>query len=201
MELADVIRRRRMVRSFSGVTPARRDIEQVLELALRAPTAGNTLGWDAVVLEGPEQTSCFWDATTTGEWRSSSRRWAGLKLAPVAVAVFANPNAYLQRYAEADKASSGLGSDSGAWPVPFWFFDAGLAVLLLLLAAADTGLGACFLGNFRGEDRLRQILGVPDDRRYVGAVLIGAPGDEAPRSASLRRPVRRPVDAFHRGRW
>jgi nitroreductase len=217
MELSDAVRRRRMVRSFSGDPVPVAVLDRVLDLACRAPSAGNTGGWDAVVLVGPDETALFWDATTTPDWRARSRRWPGLARAPVVVALFVEPDAYLARYREPDKAASGLGGGGpevdgdpapggdlerdGAWPVPYWFVDGGFAVMVVLLAAADAGLGACFLGNFRGEAALREALGVPDDRRYVGAVLMGEPGGDDPPSKSLRRGPRRRSDVVHRGRW
>jgi nitroreductase len=205
MELSDAVRRRRMVRSFSGDPVPVAVLDRVLDLGCRAPSAGNTGGWDAVVLVGPDETSAFWDATTTPDWRARSRRWPGLARAPVVVALFVDPGAYLARYREPDKATSRLGGgDLGrdnAWPVPYWFVDGGFAVMVVLLAAADAGLGACFLGNFRGEAALRDALGVPDDRRYVGAVLMGEPGGDDPPSASLARGTRHRSDVVHRGRW
>jgi nitroreductase len=246
MELSDAVRRRRMVRSFSGDPVPAEVLDGVLELACSAPSAGNTGGWDAVVLVHPEETSVFWDATTTADWRARSRRWPGLARAPVVVALFVEPDAYWARYGEPDKEASGLGSpgtdESGftdasgaagasgpagasgsagvsgpggqsgsasasgaqrtsAWPVPYWFVDGGFAAMVMLLAATDAGLGACFLGNFRGESALRAALGVPDDRRYIGAVLMGAPGGVDPPSPSLARGRRRRSDVVHRGRW
>jgi nitroreductase len=208
VELTEALARRRMVRSFSGrpVDPAM--LDGLLERSTAAPTAGNTGGWDAVVLVGPEETSAFWAATTTEYWRARSRRWPGLRNASVVVALFADPGAYVTRYAEPDKAGDGegppspaLGERADAWPVPYWFVDAGFAAMALLLGAVDAGLGACFLGNFRGEAALCEALGVPPGRRYVGAVLIGEPGGEDPPSGSLSR-ERRPRRAMvHRGRW
>ena len=196
-----MIGRRRMTRSFSVEPVPVTLLDRVLEGALRAPSAGNSQGWDGVVLEGPEQTEAFWLATTTPDWRQRARRWPALRRAPVVVAMFAHPGAYLSRYGEPDKATSGLGSDLGAWPVPYWYVDAGFGALLLLLGATDAGLGACFLGNFRGEDELRHALGVPPDRRYLGAVLIGHPaGDDAP-SSSAARPARPFDEVYHRGGW
>jgi nitroreductase len=203
MELADVARARKMVRSFS-TEPVRADVlDEVLDLACRAPSAGNTGGWDTVVMVGPDETAPFWDATTTADWRARSRRWAGLSRAPVIVALFVDPDAYRARYAEPDKAGPERepGRVDGEWPVPYWFVDGGFAVMVMLLAAADAGLGACFLGNFRGEAALRSGLGVPDDRRYVGAVLMGEPSGDDPPSPSLARGRRRASEVVHRGRW
>jgi nitroreductase len=202
MELSDAVRRRRMVRTFSGAPVAVDVLDRILELACSAPSAGNTGGWDAVVLVDPEETAAFWDATTTPEWRARSRRWPGLALAPVVMALFVHPDAYRDRYAEPDKEASGLGGgEARAWPVPYWFVDAGFAAMVMLVAATDAGLGACFLGNFRGEPDLRAALGVPDDRRYAGAVLLGEAGGPDPPSPSLARGRRQIAQVVHRGRW
>ncbi len=194
-----------MVRSFSSAPVPAEVVDWVLDLACRAPSAGNTGGWDAVVLTGSEQTAPFWEATTTAAWRARSRRWPGLGAAPVVVALFVDPDAYRARYREPDKQSSGLGchDPDGAdqWPVPYWFVDGGFAAMVMLLAATDAGLGACFLGNFRGEDALHGALGVPGDRRYVGAVLMGEPAEADPPSPSLARGRRQPSEVVHRGRW
>ncbi|HXX88755.1 MAG TPA: nitroreductase family protein [Acidimicrobiales bacterium] len=208
MELTEALARRRMVRSFSGRPVDAQVVEGIVARALAAPSAGNTRGWDAVLLVGEEETAPFWSATTTADWRVRSRRWPGLARAPVVVALFAHPGAYVARYAEPDKAGAPggdprgrLGEDAAAWPVPYWFVDAAFGAMALLLGAAGAGLGACFLGNFRGEEGLREALGVPHDRRYVGAVLLGEPGGDDPRSASLEGPRRARSSMVHRGRW
>jgi nitroreductase len=119
------------------------------------------------------------------------------------VVVVVSPDRYMERYDEPDKVSSGLGSDAGmdAWPVPYWFFDAGASVMALLLGATDAGLGACFLGNFRGEEKLLDVLGVRGPWRFAGAVLIGAPDDDDPPSESIARGRPPMSDLVHRGTW
>lgn len=175
-------------------------LDRVLGAALRAPTAGNTEGWAVVALEGTDQTDGFWQATTSVGWRRQARRWPGLSQAPAIVVVLTNPARYARRYGEPDKAGSGL-ETIDSWPVPFWFVDAGQVVLSLLLAATAARLGACFLGNFRGERELLTALGVPDGWRYVGAVLLGHPGGDDPASGSLKRSWRRDETPVHRGTW
>lgn len=189
-----------MVRSFTGAPVDDKALDRILDSARRAPSAGNTGGWDAVVLRGGAETSRFWEATTTPEWRQRSERWKGLERAPVVVALFCHPAAYFGRYSLPDKASSGLGAGAEAWPVPYWFVDGGFAALVILMGAVEEGLGACFLGNFRGEGQLREALGVPGDRCYVGAVLIGeaAAGDPPSKSSALPR---RGPEVFHFGSW
>jgi nitroreductase len=206
-EFAEVVRNRRMTRAFDGepIDPA--VIDQMVDLASRAPSAGKTQGWHLVVLEG-EQTTMFWDATLPAV-RRDSFRWQQLLGAPVIALPLADSRAYVERYAEPDKAPTGLGSGPSAWPVPYWTIDTSMAVMTLLLAAEDAGLGALFFGVFRGERALRHSLGIPTGLELLGAVALGhpagPPGGSAERSSlagrSASRPRRRPAQIIHRGRW
>jgi len=188
-----------MTRNFSGEALDRTEVDALLGLALRAPSAGNTQGREFLVLEGVEETARYWAATTDAAWRGRSRRYEGLSRAPVVVLAFSDPDAYVARYGEPDKVRA-----DGAtveWVVPYWHVDAAFAVQTLLLAAADRGIGAAFLGNFRGEQTLKRALGVPPERCWLGAVLLGAPAVPDPPSSSAARPRRTVDDAVHRGRW
>ncbi len=202
MEFDEVIRRRRMVRSFSPEAVDRVVLDQILQAALRAPSAGNTSGTAWVVLEGPAQTAVYFDTTTDASWRARNpERAEGLSRAPVVLLAYASPGAYLDRYSEPDKAASGLGADAAAWPVPYWIGDAAFGVMAVLLAAVDAGLGACVLGAFRGEGELAALLGVPAGWHLFSAVALGRPDGNDHRSASLERPRPALAERVHRGRW
>jgi nitroreductase len=189
MELEAASRSRHMTRSFSGAPLDPGLLDKLLDMAARAPSAGNTDGRRFVVLVGKAETDLYWHATTTPAWRGRSRRWPGMSKAPVVVVVFVSPSNYMDRYDEPDKRGSNLGHEDGesAWPVPYWYFDAGASVMAMLLGAASTGTGACFLGAFRGERELLEVLAVEGPWRLAGAVLLGEPGGEDPPSASLDR--------------
>jgi nitroreductase len=198
MELTDAVRRRRMTRNFSGKPLGPGVVDGLLAAALRAPSAGNTQVREFVVLEG-DDTARYWDSTTDAEWRARSPRFAGLRRAPTVILAFADPDAYVARYREPDKAGDGQGV--AEWPVPFWFVDVGFSVMTILLAAADVGVGAAFLGNFRGEAALRAELGIPEGLRWLGAVLLGEPAHPDPPSTSAARHRRTFEECVHRGRW
>ena len=198
MELSDAIRARRMVRAFDGRPVPPEVVDGLVDLARRAPSAGNTQPWSFVVLEGA-QTSRLWDVTLPGE-RRAGFRWQRLLDAPVVIVPVVAPEAYAERYAEADKQATGLGAGLDAWPVPYWWVDGGMAVHGLLLAAVDAGLGALFYGLFEHEAAALAALGVPPGRRALGAVALGWPvADEPGRSAARSRPPLASV--IHRGGW
>ena len=199
MELGEVVRRRRMVRAFTDepVDPAL--VDRLLDMARRAPSAGNSQGWHFVVLEGPEQTARFWDVTLPPE-RRAGFRWPGLLAAPVIVVPLADAAAYVERYAEPDKATTGLGAGADTWPVPYWVVDTAFATMTLLHGVVDAGLGALFFGIFRNEAELLAELGVPEGIRPIGAVAIGHPAPDEP-GRSADRPRRPAADVVHRGGW
>jgi nitroreductase len=202
VELHEAIRRRAMVRSFSAEPLGRDEVDLILQAALRSPTAGNTQGTAWVALEGPDQTALYFDATTDEAWRTRHKEWSdGLARAPVVLLAYISPDAYVDRYAEEDKATGGLGETAAAWPVPYWIGDAAFGVMTVLLAAVDAGLGACVLGAFRGEAELAARLDVPPGWRLFCAVLLGHPDGADHRSASLDRNSPKPSERIHRGRW
>jgi nitroreductase len=199
MELSDAIRARHMVRTYDPARPVPAElITAALDLATRSPSAGFTQGWDFIVLRTPRQRALFWAATT--DPHADPDPWLqGMRTAPVLILCLSDPMRYLDRYAEPDKGWDDR--DEGRWPVPYWDVDTGMAAFVLLLAAVDSGLGACFFG-VRPEDRAAVLdaFGAPADRRIVGVVSLGYPAPDR-RSPSLRR-GRRPVpEIAHDGRY
>jgi nitroreductase len=200
MDVSDAIRRRRMTRSFTGEAVDATSLDRLCDLALRAPTAGNSRGVELLILRGEDEVSTYFSCTTDARWRSRSARYAGLSRAGAVIVVLADPSAYVDRYAAEDKVASGLGEGAEAWPVPYWVGDAGAATMALLLACEEEGLGCCFLGAFRGAEQLLEAVGARRDLMVYGAVLIGKPDGADHRSASLDRPGASRAERIHRGR-
>jgi len=191
MQLDEVIRRRRMVRSYDPARPvARAVIDDLLALAVRAPSAGFTQGWHFLVLDDPASVGSFWEACSGEEppdpWLSRMRT------APALIITFSDKSAYLNRYSEPDKGWTDR--SEAHWPIPYWHVDTGMAALILLLGATDAGLASCFFG-VPGErwEALRVALTVPETLTPVGVVSLGYPAPDL-RSPSLRR-GRRPMDS------
>jgi nitroreductase len=199
MELGEVVRRRRMVRAFTDEPLAREAIDALIDLARRAPSAGNSQGCEFLVLDEPASVAAYWDATLPAE-RRAGFRWPGLVRAPALVVVAVRPAAYLERYGEPDKAATGLGAGEERWTVPYWWVDAGAAVEHLLLGATAAGLGACLFGLFEHEAAVAARFEVPDDRRLVGTIALGHPAPDEP-GRSATRPRRTTAEVEHRNAW
>jgi nitroreductase len=190
-----------MTRAFTDEPVADDLLASILQIAPRAPSAGNTQGVDLLVLHGAEQTRRYWDVTLPAP-RREAFRWPGLLRAPVVIVVYADPAAYVARYAAPDKAATGLGAGPQAWSVPYWTVDAAFAAMALQLAAIEAGLGVLFFGLFDHAPAVAEAFGVPPERQAIGAVAMGWPDrkrDEPGRSAGR---ARRPLDeVVHRSRW
>lgn len=198
-QLARLLSARRMVRDYTDDDVPDALVDHLLDLSRRAPSAGNTRPWSFLVLRGSD-VDRYWATTMPDPGARSRFRWQGLLRAPVLVVPYLRPEAYAERYAEPDKAATGLGDGPAAWPVPYWWVDGGAVVQNLLLAATEAGLGACLFGQFEHEAAVRATFGVPDDQRALGTVALGWPApDEPGRSAGRARP---PLDDIvHRGGW
>jgi nitroreductase len=200
MEFQDVVRRRKMVRSYTSdpVDPA--VVERALHNATRAPSAGFSQGWAFLVLDTPEDVRRYWAATADDldhpdEWLD------GMMRAPVVVLPCSNKSAYLGRYAEADKGWTDR--DEQRWPVPFWHMDAAMASLLILQTAVDEGLGSCFFGipPTRLTD-VREAFAIPEVFKPVGAITIGhAAASPGAAGSPTRRPRKAEAEVVHRGTW
>lgn len=190
-----------MVRSFRTDPVEPQLVEQIVELASRAPSAGKTQGWHFLVLQDGE-TSKFWDTTLPIKKRASFK-WQHLLDAPIIGLVLADSAAYVARYGESDKSATGLGAGESSWPTPYWTVDASFATMTLLLAAHDVGLGALFFAVFSGEAQLRELLNIPQDLQIIGAVAIGWPRiqDSSAGGLSAKRPRRTPKQIIHFDKW
>jgi nitroreductase len=202
MEFDEVVRRRRMVRSYDPDRPLPPAlVEKIVKHGLRAPSAGFSQGWGFLVLTEPADRELYWSSTTSGPVEAV---WKGdwltrMRTAPLIVVCFANKSVYLDRYAQDDKGWSDR--DEARWPVPYWDIDTGFAALLMHLTAVNEDLGSCFIGvPVPAVDSLKKAFGVPAEFSPIGTLTIGYRAADK-RSPSLKRGHRPVDDVVHHGRW
>jgi nitroreductase len=197
MEFAEVLRRRRMIRSYDAARPVPADaLDAVLAAALRVPSAGFTQAISFLVLTSDSERETFWRLTADAD----SAWLRGMRSAPVLVALWTNQEAYLDRYAEPDKGWTDR--DPARWSAPYWFVDAGMASMAALLSAVDQHLGACFFGI--PADRItavRDTFGVPPSQLSVGVISLGYPVSAPITGSPTRRTRKAPTELVHRGVW
>ncbi len=196
MDFSHVLARRRMVRNYSDQSVDDDALDRIASSALRAPSAGNSQAIGVVVV-------------TDAQVRREIARLAGedsyvaagfdpwISRAPAHIVISVSEKVYLDRYSEPDK----LGPDGRAigWPIPYWWVDAGAALMAVLLTAVNEDLTAGFLGVHSVPD-LADTLRLPDDHTPIGVVTIGHPAPDR-RSGSLERPRKPRGSVIHRDHW
>ncbi len=196
MEYSQVISRRRMVRDYTDEPISASCVERVLASALRAPSAGFSQGWAFLALTEQEDRARFWQIASTQTEHSP-----GMRNAPLIVVSLSHKDAYLDRYAEADKGWEDRAESR--WPAPYWDIDTGMATLLMLLTAVDEGLGACFFGLMPDElSPFRAAFAIPAGYLPIGATTVGHRGANVPPQSERVAQRRRSIDeVVHRGSW
>ena len=198
MDLADILRRRKMVRNYTDEPVPRDVVERIVARARKAPTAGFSQGLRFVVVTEPAIRKAVAVAGGEDWYRKGDHPSTWLSGVPVQVVVCTREEDYHERYRKADKLQ-----DDGTeieWPVPWWYADAGKAIMLLLLAAVDEGLAAGMFG-FHDTDACRRALGIPADVTPVAAVTIGHPGGDDPGGSSRKFPWKPLEEVVRWERW
>lgn len=173
-----------MVRNYTTDSVDEAALERIAAAALRAPSAGNSRAIAVVVVTDPETRADI--ATLADEEGYTSRGFdPWISRAPAHLIISVSERVYRDRYSEADKLQSD-GSPT-EWPIPYWWVDAGAALMAVLLTAVDEGLAAGFLGVHSVPD-LAGRLGLPPDRVPIGVVTLGHAAPDR-RSSSLDRPA------------
>jgi len=202
VQFRELLPRRRMVRHYRSEPVPREVVERIVGTVRRAPSAGYSQGQRLLVIT--EEDGRAEIARIMGEtgWTAPDGRELWLESAPVHILVCTREADYHDRYRLPDKLVEGEEID---WPVPFWFVDAGAALMLLLLAAVDEGLAAGVSGvECEAAKKVRSTFGIPDDVTIIALVTNGYPAPDPGWSAVTSRrtqPRRPPADIVRWERW
>ena len=194
----ELLQQRRAVRSYTGERVPRETLERIARAARRGPNAGYSQGLRVLVVDDPETTA----ALVTDDADERSRAW--FTNAAAHFFILTREQDYHDRYTQPDKLAITGGTEI-VWPVPFWHVDAGAAMMLVMLAALEEGLGAGVYGVTVEDDaRVRELLGIPADLTIVVGITVGHPAEDPDwdRASSVFSQRRRSHDDVVRwNRW
>src|SRR5215211_125142 len=199
MEFREILAQRRMVRHYDPAPVPREAIERIVATVRRAPSGGFSQGQRLVVVTDPTTRADIAELLDEADSIAQGREpW--LSVAPVHVIVCTREQDYHDRYNEPDKLAQ-TGGVEVEWPAPFWYVDAGAAMMMLLLAAIDNGLAAGVYGVTVPElQAFKELLGIPEDVHVVAGVTVGKarPDPNASRASSRFSQRRRaPEEVVH----
>jgi nitroreductase len=162
MDLLDIIKSRRSIRSFTSAPVEKQKLDTLLEAAKWAPSAGNTQARDFILISDKETKEKLAEAALGQNFVSE---------APAVIVVCANRAKSAKRYGSRGEHLYSVQ-------------DATAAVQNMLLMAHSMGLAACWVGAF-DEQKVKDILGIPTEVSPVAIIPIGHPKESHP--APMRR--------------
>ncbi|WP_108823194.1 nitroreductase family protein [Dysgonomonas sp. Marseille-P4361] len=148
MTLKKLIESRYSVRAYLPQPVEKEKVEYVLECARLAPSANNFQPWRFIVITSPERVK--------GIYKAYDREW--FKTAPMHIVVCKDSSESWKRTNSDDK--------------DFGDIDAAIAAEHICLAAAEIGLGTCWVCNFN-PNILKQALRLPEHQDPIAIFPLG----------------------------
>ncbi len=150
MEFFDVIKNRHSIRTFSDQPVEPEKLQQILEMANLAPSAGNLQAYEIYVVTDAKKRDGLSCAALAQEY---------VAVAPVALVFCTHPELTEGRYTERGTRL-------------YTVQDATIACSFAMLAATSLGLGSVWVGTF-DEKVVRLILSAPESQVPVVILAIG----------------------------
>jgi nitroreductase len=157
MTVMEAIKTRQSVRSYEVRPVEKEKIEEVVEAARLAPSAGNRQEWRFVVATDPEKR------------KKLAHEAAGQAFVGEAACVIA---------CCADTDFHQMRCGQLCYPI-----DVAIAIDHMTLRAAELGLGTCWIGSF-SEEEVKKILRIPAPIKVVELLTLGYPKDLRPKARS-----------------
>ncbi|MFB5083528.1 nitroreductase family protein [Symbiobacterium thermophilum] len=205
-ELYDLVRTRRSIRRYRPDDVPDEMLQRAIELATWAPSGGNYQPWRFTVVKNRELIRRIADAVEArsrlmaswpeaDRYREQADRWirtsAFFRDAPACIAV--QVGGY-QSVADRLLAARGPQDPAAAEMMEWRRFGSsriqtiGGAIMLLLLALHQQGLGACWMaGPLQAKAEIENLLNVPEGWEFVALIPVGFPAEE--REGAPRRPL------------
>ena len=148
MDVMEAIKKRYSVRSYQDRAVETEKLDSILEAARLAPSASNRQEWRFVVVQ---------DKGIRQRLMQAAKDQAFVGQAPVVIAACAKTDSHIMTCGQQ------------CYPI-----DVAIAVEHMALKATEEGLGTCWVGAFY-EDKVKEILGIPQDIRVVALLVLGYP--------------------------
>ena len=172
--LKELLLNRRVVRNYLETNEEFPNLSDIPKLTIKIPTAGFSRGIEIISVENKKNIKKLaiyaneesYLKKGYGKWLSNSK---------AIFLILINEQAYHERYKELDKQNQ---TSSSNWSVPYWYVDAGAAMMNCMLLVEETGLKSGFLGSHNMQiQKIKSLLVIPEDIEILGFVTAGVEGD------------------------
>ncbi len=181
-----IIDDRRSVRQYADEPVSEEHLEMILEAARQAPSGENAQPWRFIIVKDSDMRKQLGAVAGGGSGRRFTAEFVTQKMQER----FSSLEDEAKKRAIFEKLTSGRVSAflsdapvslvvcgrKDVWDLPY---DTSAAIENILLMVTALGLGACWVIapciDIRDEERLKELLGVPEEIKIVSIIAIGHP--------------------------
>ena len=180
--LQNLLANRKIVRNYIETTKEFPELKKVIDYAIKIPTAGFSRGIEFVHVSKKENINKLAKLANEQSYiEKGFNKWISNSLSIYLILI--NEKAYHDRYSEKDKKNS---TQSYEWIVPYWYVDAGAAMMNCMLLIEEIGLKSGFLGSHNMKStEIKSLMKIPESYQLLGFVTAGIEG----KASSIKKNV------------
>ena len=168
--LQSLINKRKIVRNYVESKKNYPELKTIAKYAIKIPTAGFSRGIEIIHVSEKQNIELLAKYSNEDIYvEKGYEKWISKSISLFLIII--NVDAYHKRYNEIDKITSKKSTD---WETPYWYVDAGAAMMNCMLLIEEAGLRSGFLGSHNmSNDKIKKHLSIPDEYLLLGFITAG----------------------------
>lgn len=182
--LHGLLKKRKIVRNYIQTNKKYPNLKKVADYAIKIPTAGFARGIEIINVSSKENIEKLAKLSNEESYvEKGFDKWISNSLSIFVILV--NESAYHERYAQMDKETV---TNSSNWDIPYWYVDAGAAMMNCMLLIEEMNLKSGFMGSHNMKiDGIKSLLQIEESYKILGFVTAGVEGNVNTKKKDTRK--------------
>tara|TARA_X000000368_G_scaffold319265_1_gene256462 strand:- start:7930 stop:8535 length:606 start_codon:yes stop_codon:yes gene_type:complete len=168
--LENLLNNRKVVRSYQKAKVDKNSLKKIAKNSIKIPTAGFSRGIEILNTFDVAKIKIVSEIFNENSFKKDNQSpWISNSLALFFLML--NEDEYHKRYSSSDKKNA---VNSKEWDVPYWYVDAGAALMNCLLLIEEQGFASGFMGLHNiDRKKVHDLFKIPNDYQIVGMITAG----------------------------
>jgi nitroreductase len=168
--LENLLNNRKVVRSYQKAKVDKNSLEKIAKNSIKIPTAGFSRGIEILNTFDVAKIKIVSEIFNENSFKKDKQSpWISNSLALFFLML--NEDEYHKRYSSSDKKNA---VNPKEWDVPYWYVDAGAALMNCLLLIEEQGFASGFMGLHNiDRKKVHDLFKIPNDYQIVGMITAG----------------------------